>query len=569
MKALRPGKSYDHYYRFAEIEETLHDYAERYPDYCRLTSLVKTEQGRDMWMLSITNTATGGFEDKPGYCTVGCIHSAEVCGMMSVMFFADHLLTNRLDDEATRKLLDTYTVYCIPCASPDGMEFFYANGCVRSGLTPYPPVDVLPDGIYPEDVDGDGAIRIMRIKDPNGLFKKSKLDDRLMVRRDYDEVEGEFYSCYTEGRVKGSSRLKDLRDADPWDDPLGRFRNDFNRDFPGTWAPPSKQKGAGEYPLHNPETKALADLLLDYRNIGAFASYHVDGGVFLYPPSGCSPDQCDRGDLRRYKLIGEIATEETGYENCNINEIFGNSHGGIDDYVYGVRGVFCCSIEAWDTQIRAGVTPKWKMKENMAKTPTDHEMDEYKMLQWVDREFPEGRYKRWEAFNHPDLGEVEIGGYDWRWDMFNPPIKFLYQEVEKLSRFMFRHVCCLPKIDIDEVSVNKRRDGLYDIEAVVINRRFLPTNVTQEAVKLGEVKPDVVSLQGAECLGSSAVQAIGFLAGSSVSMAMPAHGKWRNFGHEKMYKTVRWTVAAEPGTKITITAKSQRAGRAEAVVELK
>ena len=29
MKALRPGKSYDHYYRFAEIEESLHDYAER------------------------------------------------------------------------------------------------------------------------------------------------------------------------------------------------------------------------------------------------------------------------------------------------------------------------------------------------------------------------------------------------------------------------------------------------------------------------------------------------------------------------------------------------------------
>ena len=55
---------YDHYYTYSEITEILHKYTAEHPDYARLTSIGKTSEGREMWLLSITNTATGDYEEK-------------------------------------------------------------------------------------------------------------------------------------------------------------------------------------------------------------------------------------------------------------------------------------------------------------------------------------------------------------------------------------------------------------------------------------------------------------------------------------------------------------------------
>ncbi len=73
---------YDHYYRYQEITDILKGYAEKYPALTRLSSIGQTPQGRSIWLLEVTDTAAGAFEDKPAYYMEANIHAGEVTGSM-------------------------------------------------------------------------------------------------------------------------------------------------------------------------------------------------------------------------------------------------------------------------------------------------------------------------------------------------------------------------------------------------------------------------------------------------------------------------------------------------------
>ena len=100
---------YDHYYRYQEITDILKGYAEKYPALTRLSSIGQTPQGRSIWLLEVTDTAAGAFEDKPAYYMEANIHAGEVTGSMVVMYFLDTLFSN-LSDPAIWQLLERYTI---------------------------------------------------------------------------------------------------------------------------------------------------------------------------------------------------------------------------------------------------------------------------------------------------------------------------------------------------------------------------------------------------------------------------------------------------------------------------
>ena len=85
---------YDHYYKYDEITEILKRYAEQYPSYTELDSIGQTPEGRQQWILKVTNKQTGGFEEKPALYVEGNIHAGEVTGSMTVMYLLDTILSN-------------------------------------------------------------------------------------------------------------------------------------------------------------------------------------------------------------------------------------------------------------------------------------------------------------------------------------------------------------------------------------------------------------------------------------------------------------------------------------------
>ena len=157
-------------------------------------------------------------------------------------------------------------------------------------------------------------------------------------------------------------------------------------------------------------------------------------------------------------------------------------------------GIVDFTIECWDLDPRAGIP----FGSPIMREETDEEAEEHhlKYLQWIDRENDGEGVKPWTKFNHPQLGEVEIGGIDYKHVVQNPPPKFLPQEVEKHTRFILRHVKALPRVQFRKVDTVKVDESTFKIDAYVMNTGFLPTQVTNEAFKLKIDEDLKVSLCG-------------------------------------------------------------------------
>jgi murein tripeptide amidase MpaA len=177
------GYSSSKYHRYAEITGFLHAWAALYPNLCRLESVGKSMEGRDVWSVTLTNFATGDDQAKPAYHINGQHHAGEITASATSVYTIHYLLTNYGTDPAVTELLDTRTVYILPRLSVDGTEWYFDNPqMIRSTPLMYP-LPEEPEGLRPEDVDGDGRILWMRVPQPDGEWKVSDKDPRLMIRR--------------------------------------------------------------------------------------------------------------------------------------------------------------------------------------------------------------------------------------------------------------------------------------------------------------------------------------------------------------------------------------------------
>ena len=100
---MKHSQKYDHFYLYSEIEEIIKGYLREYPSFTRLESIGVTAEGRNIWAVSVTDTANGGFEEKPAYCVNANIHAGEVTGSMCAMYLLDVLYSN-MDDPEIKKL---------------------------------------------------------------------------------------------------------------------------------------------------------------------------------------------------------------------------------------------------------------------------------------------------------------------------------------------------------------------------------------------------------------------------------------------------------------------------------
>ena len=85
---------YDHYFKYDEITSVLKQYAQEFPEYCRLSSIGTTPGNREIWLIEITDPSTGTFDDKPGFAVTANIHAGEVTGNCCAMYFLDTIFAN-------------------------------------------------------------------------------------------------------------------------------------------------------------------------------------------------------------------------------------------------------------------------------------------------------------------------------------------------------------------------------------------------------------------------------------------------------------------------------------------
>ncbi len=109
------------YHSYAALTQELEDYANAYPDICRLSSLGRTTQGRELWTMLITDNPDTE-EDEPEFKYVATIHGDESVGTELCLYFIDMLLSGYETDERITALIDATSIWIVPLMNPDGLE---------------------------------------------------------------------------------------------------------------------------------------------------------------------------------------------------------------------------------------------------------------------------------------------------------------------------------------------------------------------------------------------------------------------------------------------------------------
>lgn len=527
-QAADPLITFDHYHSLDEIGTYLRSVTDRHPGLATLLVMGRSRLDRPIWAVEINNPETGKAHEKPGFYVDGNIHGGEVLGGEGALAFIDRLLTGYGHDARITELVDTRAFYIVPIVNPDGRAI--SVDTPENHRWNVRPVDEDGDGSFdedpPEDLDGDGRILQMRVPDPEGRWAIHPDDPRRMVRRGQTENGGSYYRVLSEGTD---------------DDGDGRFNEDrvggvdLNRNFPVNWS--AAQFASGPYPLSEPESRALVEYITARPNIAAIHTFHTSGGLLLRFPTLADQDwEFPASDLEDYRAIADDGVPITGYENYaftkqKIVDLMSPGHGVFNDWGSKVFGVLAMTTEMWAHEFGNG---------------------QEALFRWNDEVLGGSGFISWYPFEHPQLGSIELGGWD-RWSLASPPDPLIAAELDRNVRWVLTFADKTPQVAVLDATAEPTRSGpgTVTISATVANVGWMPTATEHAYRVLKTAKPVRVELEltNAELVDGEAERALGVLPGAHDGAAEEFSLSW----------TVRIIDADRPASA-QIVVRSEKAG---------
>ena len=535
---------WNHYNDYAGITKFCQDMVKAHPDLVKLESMGKTFQGRDLWVLVVSDFKTGNVERKPGFYIDGNIHSNELQGSEIAMYTAWYLAENFGTIEFTTQLLKDKVFYIAPSINLDAREDFIKNpnnpNSPRSGLMPF---DDDGDGEIDEDkyddLDGDGNIVLMRRKTPLGRMKQDPNDPTRMIPAKPEEP-GEY-------ELLGYEGIDNDGDGQVNEDVAGRY--DPNRDWGWGWQPDYIQSGALFYPGTLPETQAIKKFIIGHPNIAGAQSYHNYGGMMLRGP-GAEEDQqyYNPSDIAVYDVIGRTGEKIIpGYNYYVIYKDLYTVYGGEIDWLALGRGVFTFSNELMSSYLL------FRQKPGESNRFQNDEFNQFgKYLLFDDA------YVAWKPFKHPQYGDIEIGGPKKNY-IRNHPGFMLEEDAHRNMSFTLFHAHQTPKLDVQAITTKPLGNGLTEVTATVVNQRVIPTHSSHD-IRFKIERPDYITLKGATPLAAMIVENAD-LNITREQKTNPATIEVPNIPGMG-YVKVRWIVKGSGG-KYTVSVDSRKGGVVE------
>ena len=560
-----PQVEFDKYYRYDDLSRILGEYAQKYPGLVRLGSIGQSYEGRDLWLVTLTNFETGEADQKPALWVDGNIHASEVAPSSACLFLINRLVSSYGSDPDVTRCLDTRAFYVCPRVNPDGAEWALADRpkIIRSSTRPYPYDEEPLSGLVWQDVDADGRMLMMRVPDPNGAWKVCPEEPRLLIRREPAEAGGQYYRLLREGRIEDYDGVTFGLQPE-------KERLDLNRNFPVNWRQEHEQEGAGPYPASEPEVHAVVDFITSHPNITGGVAFHTMSGVLLRP-YGEQPDEAmPAEDLWTFEKIGQKGTELTGYPAISVYHDF-RYHpqkvisGVFDDWMYDHLGLYAWVVELWNPQRQAGIE-EIKYIEWRREHPLE---DDLKLLKWSDEVLEGKGYVDWYPFEHPELGPVELGGWNWLYAFKNPPPQFLEKEIAPFADWLIWHLLISPRLEILQVEAKPLGEDTHRIRLVVQNSGWLPTSITKKASQNQIVRGVVCEIElpeGATLETGRAREEVGQLEGRADKPS--AHFSYYTSDVTRDRAKVEWVVRAPRGGTVRMTAHHERAGTMVTSLEL-
>jgi hypothetical protein len=530
--------SWNRYYTYSGVTDIVKKLAAAYPSLVTLESMGKSFQGREMWVMIITDRKAGNPETKPGYWIDGNIHSIELQGTEMALYTAWYLCEMHGQNKFISDLLLEKTFYIAPTINPDARDYFANVGVPpRSGLMPF---DNDRDGLFdedgPDDMNGDKNISQMRRKNPDGNMITDPKDPRRMIRVEPGQ-KGEYESLGSEGIDNDGDGMVN-------EDGIGGY--DGNRDWGLNWEPNYVQSGAHKYPFSQPENKAVLDFIVKHRNITGAQTFHNSGGMILRGPSvqGGGAEMYSRADDSVIDAIGKKGEQMIpGYRLLTIWRDLYTVYGGEIDWWHGGMGCFVYSNELWNSYLMFYDT-----------SFTDqYEFD--KLLLFEDSFIP------WQKITHPLYGEVEVGGFSKMIGRLHPGF-LLETDAHRNAAFCIYNAYNTPKLEISNVEVKKLSGGLKEISARVTNTRMMPTHSASN-LRYKIDPPVYVTLEGGTVIAGMTVLNKD-LNRTTEQKKDPQRMEIQNIaGYQSV--DLKWIVRG--GSNHRIVVESVKGGRAEARTE--
>jgi len=558
------------YLRYDELTGQVRAWAEAFPDIVHLASIGKSVEGRDLWLLTIGRDRE---RIRPAVWVDGNMHASELAGSSVALTIAEEMIRAHLVGHGSvlglpahvgEMLRSDLLFYVLPRMSPDGAERISSTGAyVRSN-----PRDERLGRSGPfwrsMDMDGDGQARLMRREDPAGDFVASPDHEGLMLPRRIED-EGPYYALYPEGIIENWDGV-----TVPEHGFLSDNATDMNRNFPYAWAHEPLQSGAGAFPTSEPESRAVTEFATRHPNIFAWLNYHTFGGCYIRP-SGELPDQkMNQSDFALFRQIEEWTSELTGYPMVSGYEEFTYEpdkplRGELSAFAYVQRGAAAMVCELWDFWRQAGLQIHRPFVFNYQRRTRAEILA---MARW-DRDHNGGRVVgAWRPFSHPQLGAVELGGYDPRFGIWNPPEHRLGEVCDAQARVIARLAALAPRLRVVGLATEPIGGGATRVRAVIENIGYLPTYVLDSARSLPWNDPVRATLEGeatVELVAGDKTQTVGHLGGWGGHHKLSTPYFARTQG-EPARGRVCWVVRGKG--KLTLRAGAARVGRVEAGVEV-
>ncbi len=465
------------FYRdYAQATQLLQQMVAAHPEICRMESLGKSYGGREMWVMTIANQATGnpapgnpatGGEagdgaterEKPAFWIDGGIHANEVQSVDVVLYTAWYLTEMYGRNEWITQLVDERVFYLMPMMSPDSRDaHMYDPNSTHSPRGGQRPVDDDRDGRFDEDpvddLDGDGHITQMRLRDLLGRWKSHEEFPEWMIRAKENEA-GEY-------RLLGSEGWDNDGDGSVNEDGPGYY--DPNRDWPWQWQPAYVQPGAYKYPLSVPENRRVADFIMAHPQIAGAQSYHNTGGMILRGP-GVQSDRWPAADIAVYDRLAERGKKILpGYRYINMSEDLYEVWGAETDWFHTMVGAY-----AFVNELN---TPFNLFRESVEEGDFFGSQDDRRGFdKWL---LLGDGFVAWHEVDHPQYGKIEVGGAKKNWGR-QPPSFLLEEECHRNMAFTLWHADQMPQVEIDDLTVRPLGEGLFEVTVTLMNRKITPT----------------------------------------------------------------------------------------------
>ena len=553
------------------LNTELRDLAARFPDFARVVTIGVSRGGEEIVAVEVgvrsRHTGTTPPKDAPGpqrrfwgatpaLLVVASVEDDGLAGTRSVVTMIEHLLQAK--PTARDEILGGRHLYFVPRANPDGAAR-WLNGGAGHAIGNTRRYDADRDGRLdedpPNDLDGDGIILQLRVRDDEKgtLVEDVEHVDRL---RPADAKKGEIgvFRLLSEGRDD---------DGDGDHDEDGHDGVDIARNFPH--AHHEHDFASGPYATSEPATRALVDYVLARRNIEAAVVIGAHDSVAELPAADKKPSAGGRrrrpqtklqtDDVEIWKAVAE-AWKKTAVPSRERRK----PSGALHEWLYFHVGVPAFAVAPFEADVAPKKSSdKKKSKDDDTadavtdaadvstektdgsmstsdKTSDETEQDPFATwAAWVRRD----GFVDWRRLRHPQLGDIEIGG--WRPGVRTiPPVSLAEYAATKMLPFLGDVIGRFASIETD-MSTKRLANGLTEIKLNVRNRGRWPTAIRQGLANR-EASPTIIEL--------------------AVAKEAVVHGRRRHLVDRLDgivgRRAFRWVVLGEPGSKLELTVASPR-----------